>query len=229
MRSSVLLSLTTLGLTLATFGAPSADAQSRRSVIVCRDGSRFNTTDIRVCDRHRGVDARATDEARGYDNGRTANGRWDDRRDRDDRRNGRDERRSGDPRRDGDDRGYGYGYGNGRREVYEWQGVVDKEIQIQLRGNRAWVQPIGDGDGRAGRGRMVGGMPQQSGTLVVQRLEGRGEVDVIEQPSPRNGYTATVRVRDRQGGAARYRIAAYWEPAYDSGRRLGNLGGYDRN
>ena len=230
MRSSVLLSLTTLGFTLATLTATSAEAQSRRAVIVCRDGSRFYSTDIRVCDRHRGVDARATDNARGVDNGRTANGRWDDRRDnRDDRRDNRDDRRDGrDDRRDNrDDRGYGYGYGgNARREVYEWQGVVDKEIQIQLRGNRAYVQPIGEGDGRGGRGRIVGGMPQQVGTLVVQRLEGRGEVVVTEQPSARNGYSATVRVRDRQGGADRYRIVAYWEPANG---RYGDNGVYGRN
>ena len=229
MRSSVLLSLTTLGLTLATLTASSAEAQlrrggvARREVIVCRDGSRFNSADIRVCDGHRGVDARATDIARGNDNGRD-NGRWDDR-----RGNGDDRRNDGDDRRNGrDDRGYGYG-NNSRREVYEWQGVVDKEIQIQLRGNRAWVQPIGEGDSRAGRGRVMGGMPQQAGTLVVQRLEGRGEVVVIEQPNARNGYSATVRVRDRQGGAARYRIVAYWEPAYGSNGRYGDNGIYGRN
>jgi hypothetical protein len=234
MRSSVLFSLTTLGVTLATLTASSAEAQVRRGVvvsrdvIVCRDGSRFNSTDIRVCDGHRGVDARATDDARGYENGRTANGGWDNRRGNgDDRREGddRDDRRN-----NGNDRGYGYGYGNNaRREVYEWAGVVDKEIQIQLRGNRAWVQPIGEGDNRGGRGRVMSGMPQQAGTLVVQRLEGRGEVVVIEQPSARNGYSATVRVRDRQGGAARYRIVAYWEPAYGNNGRYGDNGVYRRN
>lgn len=231
MRSSVLFSLTTLGVTLATLAAPSAEAQlrrdgaMRRDVIVCRDGTRFNSTDIRVCDGHRGVDARATDIARANDNGRN-NGTWDNR-----RGNGDDRRDDGDDRRNGrDDRGYGYGYGNNaRREVYEWQGVVDKEIQIQLRGNRAWVQPIGEGDNRGGRGRVMAGMPQQAGTLVVQRLEGRGEVVVIEQPNARNGYSATVRVRDRQGGAARYRIVAYWEPAYGNNGRYGDNGVYGRN
>jgi hypothetical protein len=221
MRSSVLFSLATLSLTFATVAAPSADAQLvRRGLIVCRDGTRFDSNDIRVCDGHRGVDSRATEIAR-------RNG--DDRRDaRDDRRDNRDDRwddrRNGDPRYDPNnrddrrydpnnrnDRGYGYGYG-GRREVYEWDGVVDKEIQIQLRGNRAYVRAIGAGDDRNSRGRVLGGLPQQTGNLVVQRLEGRGDVDVIEQPSSRNGYTATLRIRDPRGGAARYRIVAYWEP-----------------
>jgi hypothetical protein len=226
MRSSVLFSLATLGISAATLAAPSAQAQLLTRTIICRDGSKFETNNAAVCNRHRGVDGRATEEARRAEE-RSANGRWDDRRDgRDERRDGRDDRRDGrdgrddrwddrrndDPRYDPNgrnDRGYGYG---GRREVYEFTGVVDKEIQIQLRGNRAWVQPIGAGEDRFNRGRMISGLPQQTGNLVVQRLEGRGDVDVIEQPSSRNGYTATLRIRDPRSGAARYRIVAYWEP-----------------
>ena len=214
MRSSVLLSLATLGLSAVTIAAPSAQAQNNSRLIVCRDGSRFESTNASVCARHRGVDGRATAEARRIENERIANGRWDNRRDRDDRRDGRDDRRDDrrDPRYDPNDRdGRGYGYG-GRREVYEWAGVVDKEIQIQLRGNRAYVRPIGDGDNRQSRGRVVSGLPSQPGNLVIQRLEGRGEVHVIEQPSARNNYTATFRIRDPRGGADRYRVAVYFEP-----------------
>src|SRR5688500_11235720 len=168
MRSSVLLSLATLGLSAVTIAAPSVQAQNHARLIVCRDGSRFESTNASVCARHRGVDGRATAEARRLENERIANGRWDDRRGRDDRRDGRDDRRDDRrDRRDGrdgrwddrngrDDRGYGYG---GRREVYEWAGVVDKEVQIQLRGNRAYVRPIGDGDNRQSRGRVVSGLP----------------------------------------------------------------------
>ena len=225
MRSSVLLSLATLGLSIATLSAPNAEAQSNSRLIVCRDGSRFESGNASVCARHRGVDGRATAEARRNDHDRSANGRWDDRRDdRDDRRDDRrdrrddrwDDRRSGDPRYDPnrrDDRGYGYGYGyGGRREVYEWSGVVDKEVQIQLRGGRAYVRGIGDGDDRASRGRILSGLPQQPGNLVIQRIDGRGEVSVIEQPSARNNYTGTFRIRDPRGGADRYRIAVYFEP-----------------
>ena len=217
MRSSVLFSLASLTLTFATVAAPSADAQVvRPTKIVCRDGSRFDSADIRVCDRHRGIDSRATEIARRNDNARddrrdNRDGRWDDRRNGDPRHEPNGNRN--DPRYDPNDRnGRGYGYGYGRREVYEWNGVVDKEIQIQLRGNRAYVRPIGAGEDRNSRGRVLGGLPQQTGNLVVQRLEGRGDVDVIEQPSARNGYTATLRIRDQRSGAARYRIVAYWEP-----------------
>lgn len=231
MQTRRLLSLVPLGLALTTALASSAEAQRRTQVVICRDGSRFDTDDGYVCNRHRGVDDRATESARrdaadrvannGRGNGR-GNGRWDNRDDNRDRDN-RDPRRDGnyDPRHD--DRGNGGwdrgrnngGYGNNggydRNAVYEWQGSVDKEIQIQIRGNRAVVQPIGAGDSRSGYGRVLNGLPQQNGTLVVQRLEGRGDVDVIAQPSARNNYTATLRVRDPKGGADNYRIVVYFQ------------------
>jgi hypothetical protein len=215
-----LLSLVPLGFVLATVVTSRAEAQVTRSrVIICRDGTRFDSDNASVCARHRGVDGRATENARRYEADRSANGRLDN-------------RRSGDPRYDSrgqyDDRygsGSGYGNGNGRNVVYEWQGAVDREIQIQLRGDRAFVQPVGAGDSRSGRGRMVSGLPHRDGTLVVQRLDGRGDVDVIAQPSARNGYTATIRVRDSRGGADNYRIVAYWQPAVNANGRYG----YGRN
>ena len=223
MRSSVLLSLTTLGLSVATLAAPSAQAQVLHSrIIVCRDGSRFDSPNASVCAHHRGVDGRATQEARRIESERVT--RRDDRRDgRDERRDGRDERRDDrwDDRRDGDrrdgDRRYGDG---GRREVYEWNGVVDKEVRIQLRGSRAYVQGVGAADDRNSRGRMINSLPLQTGNLVVQRLAGRGDVLVVEQPTSRNNYTATLRIRDPRGGTDRYRIVAYWEPpvSYGYGR-----------
>jgi hypothetical protein len=237
MKQLRLLSLASLGLAFATTVAPSAMAQGRNSrVIVCRDGTRFESDNASVCNRHNGVDGRATQIARR--NERTSDGRWDDRRDRrDDRDDRRDDRRDGrDDRRDRRDDGqYDPRYGNngggsinGRAVVYQFQGTVDKEIRIQLRGDRASVQPIGEGDYRAARGgRVVNGLPRQEGNLVVERLAGRGDVDVIEQPSSRNGYTATVRVRDSKGGADNYRFNLIFQSSGNSG--YGSNGRWGRN
>jgi hypothetical protein len=236
------LAVVPLGLALATTSASTAEAQRRNQIVICRDGTRFESDNASVCNRHRGVDGQATERARRYEADRIANGRRNgrddryDRRDdrddrRDDRRDRRDDRRDNDPRYDGrnDRGGYDNVYGSGRAAVYEWQGTVDKEIQIQLRGNRAVVQPIGAGDDRNSRGRVMNGLPQRSGTLVVQRLDGRGSVDVIRQPSASNGYTATLRIRDSQGGSDHYRIVAYWQAngndRWDDRNRFSVLGG----
>ena len=115
------------------------------------------------------------------------------------------------------------GYG-AQQELFEWSGRVDKEIRIQADRNNASVIQIGNGERTNGRVRAMATVPRQEGNVTVTVLEGRGQVDVVQQPSARNGYTAVVRVRDPQGGASRYRLAAYWTPNgnnNNNGRRRG--------
>ena len=219
MRTRSFSSFLSVGLVLATLAAPSANAQVRTSFIVCRDGSRIRSIDPRDCARHGGFDGRATEIARRRE------------RERENVANRRDDRwgdRNDDPR-------YGNGgwwgnngrYGNDVRSgtVYEWSGRVDKEVRIQLRGSRAYVQNANAADGRFARGRVMHDLPRRDGRLVVERLDGRGIVDVLMQPSARNGYTATLRIRDPRGGSDNYHIVARWEPA-DSYGRYGD-GRYD--
>jgi len=104
------------------------------------------------------------------------------------------------------------------REVFRWQGRVDREVRIQLQGGRSYVQPMGNREVHNDNGRLLGGLPHQDGILRVERVEGRGDVDVIEQPTASNGYHATLRVRDPRSGAANYRIIAYWQPLNNDGR-----------
>jgi hypothetical protein len=148
----------------------------------------------------------------------------------DDYRYGRNDRNDRNDKGHWDNRG---GRGNGRwgnngrndnvpREVFRWQGRVDKEVRIQLQGGRAYVQAMGNREVHNDNGRFVGGLPHQDGFLRVERVQGRGDIDVIEQPNASNGYHATLRVRDPRSGADNYRIIAYWQPVY-------NNGGYGRN
>ena len=109
---------------------------------------------------------------------------------------------------------------NDSRRILEWQGQVDREIRIQIDGGRASVIEVGSNERTRRRVNMNGSIPNRPGTLYVEVLQGRGRVDVIEQPSRRNGYRAVIRLRDPDGGAARYRIAAYWDSdRFDNGRR----------
>jgi hypothetical protein len=102
---------------------------------------------------------------------------------------------------------------NQQQELFEWAGRVDREIRIQTGRNAAHIINMGSNErNNGGRIRSFVSMPRQAGIVTVQVLEGRGNVDVIEQPSARNGYTAVIRLRDPDGGASRYRIAAYFTP-----------------
>jgi hypothetical protein len=108
--------------------------------------------------------------------------------------------------------------------------MVDKEIRVQMRGRRTAVMPIGDREGSLNGARAMGSMPAMDGYVTVQELQGRGRVDVVQQPSAANGYTAIIRVRDPQSGASPYRIAAYWQPTGNSAvygnQGYGNQGYY---
>jgi len=163
-----------------------------------------------------------------YDNG-TYGRNDDDRYGRNDGGRGRDDDRW-DDRRGNNGRGNGHGrydnngrWGNGRngnapREVYRWQGLVDKEVRIQLSNGRAYVQPVGNREVLNNNGQFLAAMPRQDGILRIQRVEGRGDIDVIQQPTASNGYSATLRVRDPNSGTGNYRIVAVWEPLNNNGR-----------
>jgi hypothetical protein len=107
------------------------------------------------------------------------------------------------------------------RQLFNWSGRVDREVQIAMRGRDTWVNSGALADRGRGRSDIESALPRQEGQVRVRVEDGRGDVDVVQQPTSRNDYTTVVRIRDRSGGADRYRISAYWTPE----RGYGN-GGY---
>ena len=98
-----------------------------------------------------------------------------------------------------------------QERLFEWTGRVDGETRVYMRGNDIWTQDI-DGRRNRSQARAYRSLPATDGFVRVQRIDGRGEISVIQQPSRRNNYTTIVRVRDNQGRSAdRYRFAAYWQ------------------
>jgi hypothetical protein len=58
---------------------------------------------------------------------------------------------------------------------------------------------------------MYSRIPNGNGRVLVEVLDGRGDVDVVQQPNRGNDYTTIVRVRDPRAGSDGYRLAAYWQ------------------
>ena len=105
------------------------------------------------------------------------------------------------------------------RPLFEWAGTVDHELIITIRGANLDMRGDGFDYLRTARFQMRSALPRVNGSIRVRREDGRGDVDVIEQPSPFNNYTARVRVRDARAGADRYRLEAVWIPAFIDDRR----------
>lgn len=108
------------------------------------------------------------------------------------------------------------------QELFQWNGRVDREVQIVMRGGNVWTNDIGQTEPGRARSRTFGVLPREDGQVMVQVQNGRGDVDVIQQPTARNGYTTIVRIRDPRSGADNYRLTAYWQ-----GYSYGNVS--DRN
>lgn len=115
------------------------------------------------------------------------------------------------------------------QQLFEWNGRVDREVQIVMRGNQLFTRNIGATEPGRARSRTFTDLPRRDGQVQVQVLNGRGNVDVIQQPNSQNGYTTIVRIQDPRSGSDDYRIVGYWN-GYSNGEYIGWPGrGRDRD
>lgn len=97
------------------------------------------------------------------------------------------------------------------RNLLTWSGRVDREVIIQIRGRD--ISMRGDGQDRefVPRVEFRQTLPREAGIVRVTREDGRGDVEVLENPSARNNYTAVLRITDKRSGADNYRINVTYE------------------
>ena len=98
------------------------------------------------------------------------------------------------------------------RPLFDWSGRVDREVRITMHGRDARTQMAERSPFQRSRLNVETALPQRDGRVTVRVQDGRGDVDVIQQPTARNDYTTIVRVVDRSSGADNYRLTAYWMP-----------------
>jgi hypothetical protein len=118
--------------------------------------------------------------------------------------------RESDRRRDDDERGWGRERSRDA-EWFEWEGRVDGESIIRIRGSQVWVDDLSGNGVRNAHYRFSSSLPPRSVQVSLVDADGRGEIVLVEQPSPHNGYTASVRIRDRQGGDGNYAFILSWQ------------------
>ena len=110
------------------------------------------------------------------------------------------------------------------RSLFTWSSVVDKEVVIQVHGRDVFTRGGGLDASISPRLNLNQPLPRESGVLRVHLESGRGDVEVLENPSARNDYTGTVRIRDPRGGADQYRMTV----TFDADNN-GDVGQGDRN
>ena len=109
---------------------------------------------------------------------------------------------------------------------------VRRNSPLVRRGDRSFLRQAL----HAIRGRSVYGqqvdisrpLPRRPVTVSLQDIQGRGQVEVAEQPEPNNNYTAKVRVLDTDAGAGHYSFILAWndsDTAYQDDRSYSSSGG----
>jgi hypothetical protein len=121
----------------------------------------------------------------------------------------RDNRRAGGYGRDGDWRDQN-GYGSYQSGVFRWRGRVDGSDYIFLRGRRVNIrhlqaQPITDATYD-----VTAPLPRTNVNVQVRPLRGRGRIQLIQQPSASNDYTAGILIEDKDSGADYYEFELIW-------------------
>lgn len=94
--------------------------------------------------------------------------------------------------------------------LFRWEGRVDIGARIEIRGDRHTVTDEG-GDGVSERrARFDASLPMRDVPVSVRKIDGRGDVELLQTPSEENDFTAVVVIEDDKNGADDYEFELRW-------------------
>ena len=105
----------------------------------------------------------------------------------------------------GDDNQYGYASG-----TFRWRGSVDGSDVIYLRGNQVDIRHLDAQPITNSNYLLPVPLPRRGVSLQLRKLQGRGNIQLVQQPSPQTNYTAAVRIDDPEGGRDYYEFELIW-------------------
>ncbi len=102
-------------------------------------------------------------------------------------------------------------YGGAARAT--WSGIVDAETIVLFRGRQAFTTAVRGQRTTQEQTNFTAPLPRQDVTVRLEGQQGRGQIELLEQPGADNNYTAKVRVLDDSGGASNYSFTLSWNDA----------------
>jgi hypothetical protein len=91
-----------------------------------------------------------------------------------------------------------------------WKGRVDDRVQIYVQGSDASSRLITGVPVASGMFNFTSPLPQRPVVMSLRKLKGRGSVEIIQQPSRSNGFTAVIEIYDSKGGSEDYEFELTW-------------------
>jgi hypothetical protein len=88
---------------------------------------------------------------------------------------------------------------------------VDDEVEVTLRGDSVFIRTISGRDAYDDGSECNEAVPERGWQgFGFEVKDSRGDIRLLEEPSPRNGHAAVVRIRDSAGGMGRYHFRITW-------------------
>lgn len=93
---------------------------------------------------------------------------------------------------------------------------VDDRAEVRLRGDRIWVTTLQGAKGRDEGSTCSQALPFNAvRDFQIRQIAGRSRVEMAQDPSRANNYTAMFSVEDRQGGGDNYEFDVTWRADAD--------------
>lgn len=92
-----------------------------------------------------------------------------------------------------------------------WRGTVDDKVQLVIKSDTIQEQTISGQTNPDGVFSFTTSLPDSPVTVGVNKKKGRGKVNVVQQPSAANDFTAIVEIYDDGGGAREYQLDIFWK------------------
>lgn len=105
----------------------------------------------------------------------------------------------------------GYGYGTNGVGGVRWSAQVDGRVRVSFRDNQAFTQRLSGQQTHGEQVSFAAPVPRRNVDVAVNKLRGRGDVDVIQRPAANNNYTLIVEIDDKDGGSDVYDLEIRWQ------------------
>ena len=105
----------------------------------------------------------------------------------------------------------GGGNDDGSGGQLTWRGTVDDYVQLVIRDDYLETRVLGGQDYNNADYNFTSRLPRRRVNVTANKLRGRGDVRVVQQPSQNNDWTAIVEIRDKKSGADQFEVQINWQ------------------
>jgi hypothetical protein len=91
-----------------------------------------------------------------------------------------------------------------------WRGTIDDIAQIRVQESSVEVSAVSGTPYTDGTYNFTSPLPYRRVTVQLNKISGRGDMRIIQQPSRENDYTAVIEIRDTNRGPSNYEFELSW-------------------